>query len=84
MEALLLPFGSPVKDARTLIASKVEARVKTPGVVDAKAEPEIRLSGTGPGRLRAPTVSHAIAAARAFGRSVGRIANELPWGAQAT
>ena len=42
MEALLLPFGSPVKDARTLIASKVDARVKTPGVVDAKAEPEIR------------------------------------------
>src|SRR2546425_3333940 len=40
MVALLFPFGSPEKDALTLIASKVEDSVKDPGVVDAKAEPE--------------------------------------------
>ncbi len=39
MVALLFPFGSPEKDALTLIASKVEDNVKDPGVVDAKAEP---------------------------------------------
>src|SRR5213594_4304305 len=40
MVALLFPFGSPEKDALTLIESKVEDSVKDPGVVDAKAEPE--------------------------------------------
>jgi len=40
MEALLFPFGSPVKDARTLIESNVEDSVKDPGVVDANADPE--------------------------------------------
>src|SRR5204863_5502071 len=42
MVALLFPFGSPEKDALTLMASKVEDSVKDPGVVDATAEPEKR------------------------------------------
>src|SRR5262245_45621973 len=40
MDALLFPFGSPVNEARTLIASNVEDNVRVPGVVEANADPE--------------------------------------------
>jgi len=57
MVALLFAFGSPEKDALTLIASKVEDSVKDPGVVDAKAEPEKR--GRSTNELPS-TVSHDV------------------------